>query len=161
MNDVPFENTVVAEFTGQGMTNQIRGTAIGSQTSITKYTRYQKYFDLSIPLLIAYNQPIGKGFSLSFAGGINYNFYQLTKGETYESEFSFGTYDNLESLNYKSNGLIEGIAQFGISKEIGKSWSFNAGVAVQQDLNSRLNSSVVASDKFSSRGLYVGVTRRL
>ena len=160
IQNVVFEDVLLERLFKNGELEELRGTVVGSQTVTTERTRYQHYQDLSIPIYANLHIILTPKLNLIMSTGASISLLNKTQGVTFESAISSGTYQGLNQLNYKSIGLIQGLANLSLSLRLNQQFDIQLGGHLRQDLTSRLKASETSSDRFGSYGFMLGVQRR-
>jgi len=155
---VRYEDVITETHTQNNITQEIRGIAEGSQLAINRFTRYQKYQTLSIPLRIGVRVPLSPSWSIAASSGISFSLYGQTKGLTIASAVPDGNYIPLSQLGYKKVGVLEGMGQLSIERSFGNT-TLNLGIQGAFDLNNRIKTTTSGMDKFRSYGLHFGIQR--
>lgn len=158
ISPVEFEDVVIETHTQNDLTQEIIGTAQGSQLTINRFTRFQQYQTLSIPLQVGVQLPLSSYWQFRASTGVALSVYGQAKGHTFSSILPDGIYAPLSQLDYRKAGLIEGMGQLSLERSFGNT-SLSLGVNGSIDLNNRLKQATSGMDKFSSYGIQMGVHR--
>lgn len=153
-----YENVVTETHTRNNLTEELIGIAQGSQLVINRYTRFQRYQTLSIPLRLGLRFPLWEQWQITASSGIAVSIFGQTKGLTFSSVLPDGIYVPIEELDYRKTGLIEGMGQLAIERSFGKT-SLSLGLQSTFDLNNRFSNKDAGMDKFQNYGIYVGLRR--
>lgn len=140
-----------------GITQEFRGEYVGSQTIITERVRIQKYIDMSIPVYVQFEINPFSSLAFSISTGLNFSLMNLTKGITFDSPESQGSYQSLDNLNYRKFGVIQGLINVGASVDIGKRFEIYLGGQLRQDLNHRIKYENDSSEVLKGIGLSLGL----
>jgi len=160
IQNVSFSNVLLERRTKEGVTEEIRGNFVGSQTVITERIRTQKYRGIGLPIYLNLDLPIFSKVNLSLSTGANFSLVNSVHGVTFLSKDSQGVYQQLNNLNYRKRGLIQGLVNVEFSIELTPSIDVHAGAQLRYDLNNRINSTNSVSDKFRSYGALIGIGKR-
>ena len=155
-----FSDVLIEEKTQDGITSQIFGDIVGSQTIITERTRYQQYFDLDAIIQLGYTLSITDRFKAKVVSGFAYRFLGFNHGSSHASEFSFAEYASLSDLGYKTGNLWKANSDLQLIYALSNQLKLALGINSQLDLNNRIKSGFNSRDRFSSLNLMIGVTRK-
>lgn len=160
IQNISFPDVLLERRSKGGIVEEIRGEFIGSQTIITERIRYQSYSDFSIPVYADLHFRLFSKTSLSLSAGASVSILNKSNGVTFNSVESQGIYQAVDLLNYKNNGLIQGLANIGINTEINDHFDILVGGQLRSDLNNRIKASENTSDKFNSYGFLFEIRKR-
>lgn len=155
-----FSDVVIEEKTQDGITSQVFGDIVGSQTVITQRTRYQQYFDLDAIVQLGFTLFSTNKFKAKIASGIAYRFMGLNHGSSHASEFSFAEYATLSDLGYKVGNLWKASSDFQLSYAFDEQRRILFGLNHQMDLNNRIKSGFDLKDQFSSLNFMIGLNSK-
>jgi len=156
---VTYDNVVVETQTQNNITNEVKGTAIGSQLSINQSTRYQLYQTLTIPVQLGVQLPLNRNWDVSLLSGVGLNVWQHSSGNTYASTLPNGEFTPINTLGYRSWGTVESISNVQLQRKITKQLNLNLGLQAKFDLTNRLQNNGGVSDKWKSYGLSIGISK--
>lgn len=156
---VTYDNVVIETQTQNNITNEIKGTTIGSQLSINQSTRHQLYQTLAIPIQLGIQLPLKQDWKVSVFSGIAFNVWQHTSGNTYASQLPDGLFQPVSGLGYRSWGTVENISNLQIQRKIAKQLSLSLGLQAKFDVTNRLQNNQGVSDKWRSYGLSIGISK--
>lgn len=154
---VAYENTLIETRTKDNVTEEIIGTAYGSQLTLAQRTRFQRYQTIALPVMVGIRLPLQDAWQLSAATGLSISVYHQFQGETFNTTLPDGNYTPIQNLGYRQAGVLEGVAQINIDKHWRDQWHFRVGLQARVDLNNRFKNKDLGQDKFSSYGLQFGV----
>lgn len=160
IQNVSFENVLLERRIKGGVTEELRGEFIGSQTIITERVRFQKYLDFSIPVYLNLHLDVMPRLDVSVSMGASYSIINTANGVSFDSAVSQGSYQSLDALNYRNSGLMQGLMNVAIALNVSNDVDILFGGQLRRDLNNRITSSENMSDTYHSYGLLLGVQKR-
>ncbi len=160
IQNVVFEDVLLERLFKGGEIEERRGRFVGSQTITTERTRFQQYQDISVPVYANLHIKITPKLNLMMSTGASISLVNMTKGVTFESTISAGTYQSLDQLNYRSIGLIQGLANLSLSIQLNQKLDIQLGGHLRQDFTNRFKQSEASTDRFNSYGVMLGIQRR-
>lgn len=152
---VQFENVITETQTKDNLTEEIIGTATGSQLIINRFTRYQRYQTLSIPVQLGVSLRLSSQWQLRASTGVLIGVLGQSAGNTFASALPDGVYQPVSELNYRTAGMLEGIGRLNLLRSFGKS-HVTVGLQGALDINNRFKDTTSGVDKFSNYGVQVG-----
>ena len=158
ISPVLYENVITETQTRDDFTQEIIGTTEGSQLTINRFIRFQRYQTISIPLRLGIRIPLSPHWQLTANSGVAISVFSKAKGFTFSSALPNGEYIPLAQLEYRKVGLLEGLSGVGVERVFGNT-TLNFGIQGTIDLNNRFNNKTSGVDKFSSYGIQIGLQR--
>lgn len=144
-----------------GVSTPVFATADTRNVEITEKTRFQEYRSVSIPISISYTYAVSPRYNIIIGTGLAYHLMMSPKGLTYSSIESIGDYSPISDFDYKSKHLMEGSLHARLQTHLTRSIAVGLGANYQADLNSRTLKSSRFSDRFSSFGIQLYLTKNL
>jgi len=156
--NVLYEDVVKETQLKEGVLSEIRGPIVGSKTLITEHTRYQRYIDLQAICLLGYSVDLSAKSYLNVAAGMAFGIMNITKGSSFESNTSIGTYTMLADLGYSEKNLLQFSGEINLGYRLNEVFDIRLGLGLDHDLNSRLNQGQL-EDHFTSLTAKLGLRR--
>jgi len=141
----------------QGMViSAMEGDVIRQNSIMTRYTRFQKYRSVGIPLLAGKNFKLSDKGQLSLNAGVLVSLSSFNTGEIQKNALSPDDFGEMETLGYDVNLQWQSSVSAEYHYSISKSTALYGGVMLRNDLTNRANQASDISDKFQSYNLKIG-----